>query len=160
MRLAEADARQCVSSSSLPRDRRDGSDLSTSYVPRGIPASRVFLGLEKPLDKRSMLLSPLVLFFCFSPHVVSSVCVALPALSAGAGLDGHVGVNLQHWVPGFVVVEHGQGAHLLWDAAGLGDPRDDPDGSDYALDGGVVGRPRHLGENQHKSEMKNTLYSV
>lgn len=91
---------------------------------------------------------------------MSSVCVALPALSAGAGLDGHVGVNLQHWVPGFVVVEHGQGAHLLWDAAGLGDPRDDPDGSDYALDGGVVGRPRHLGENQHKSEMKNTLYSV
>lgn len=112
------------------------------------------------LTNRGMLLSPLVLFFCFSPHVVSSVCVALPALSAGAGLDGHVGVNLQHWVPGFVVVEHGQGAHLLWDAAGLGDPRDDPDGSDYALDGGVVGRPCHLGENQHKSEMKNTLYSV
>ena len=125
------------------------------------PASEVFLGLEKPPDKQrygSVSISPVFCFvFCFSPHVASSAYVALPALSAGAGLDGHVGVNLQHRVPGFVVVEHGQGAHLLWDAAGLGDPRDDPDGSDYALDGSVVGRPRHLGENQHKREMKNAL---
>lgn len=59
-------------------------------------------------------------------------------------MDGHVGVNLKHWVPGFVLVKHGQRTHLFWDAAGLRNAGDDPDGSDYALNGGVIGGPRHL----------------
>ncbi len=95
-----------------------------------------------------MVLSPLVLF-SVSLHihpVLSSAPIALPFLSAGAGLDGHIGVNLEHWVPGFILIEHSQGTHLFWDATGLRNSRDDPDGSDYALDGGVVGRLRHLGE--------------
>lgn len=69
-----------------------------------------------------------------------------PFLSAGAGPDGHIGVNLEHRVPGFILVEHSQWTHLFWNAAGLRYSRDDPNGPDYALDGGVVGRHRHLGE--------------
>lgn len=153
--LAEADARQCVSSSLLPRDRRDGSDFSTAYVPRGITTAKVtlFLSVKKPLN-RGMGLSPLVLF-SVSLHVhpvLSSAPTDLPFLSAGAGLDGHVGVNLEHWVPGFILVEHCQRIHLFRDAAGLRNSRNDPDGTDYALDGGVVRRPRHLGEFEWKGE--------
>lgn len=109
-----------------------------------------------------MVLSPLVLF-SVSLHihpVLSSAPIALPFLSAGAGLDGHIGVNLEHWVPGFILVEHSQGTHLFWDTAGLRNSRDDPDGSDYALDGGVVRRLRHLGEFERRAKEKinkNTL---
>lgn len=60
-------------------------------------------------------------------------------------MDGHVGVNLEHRVPGFILVKHRQRIHLFWDTAGLRNARDDSDGSDYALNGGVVGWPCHLG---------------
>lgn len=108
----------------------------------------LLLSFEKNhLTNRVMVLSPLVLF-SVSLHihpVLSPAPIALPSLSAGAGLDRHVGVNLEHWVPGFIMVKHSQRTHLFWDTAGLRDPRDDPNGSDDALDGGVVRRPRHLG---------------
>ena len=119
------------------------------YVPRGIMTAKVTLFLQDQETTRQtdvwfcVSVSPV---FRFSPH---PPCLSpSPLLSAGAGLDGHVGINLEHRVPGLVLVEHGQGIHLLWDAAGLRNPRDDANGSDYALDGGVVGRPRHLGEFQ------------
>lgn len=83
---------------------------------------------------------------CVLPVLSSAPIALLPLLSAGAGLDGHVGVNLKDWVPGFILVEHGQRTHLLWDTAGLGNSGNDPDGSDDALDGGMVRRPCHLGE--------------
>lgn len=102
------------------------------------------------MTNRGMVLSPLV--SPRSPCFVLCPPVDLPSLSAGAGLDGHVGVNLEHWIPAFILVEHSQRTHLLWDAAGLGNSGDDPDGSDYALDGGVVRRPRHLGEFERKRE--------
>lgn len=70
----------------------------------------------------------------------------LLSLSAGAGLNRHIGVNLEHWVSGFILIKHSKRIHFFWYATGLGNARDDPDGADYALDGGVVGRPRHLGE--------------
>lgn len=44
--LAKADARQCVSSSLLPQDRRDGSDFSIACVPHGITMARVTLFLS------------------------------------------------------------------------------------------------------------------
>lgn len=107
--LAKADARQCVSSSLLPQDRRDGSDFSTAYVPQGITAAKVtlFLSIEKPLDKQRYGSVSISAVFWFSPHPPSFVlCPHWPFLSAGAGLDGHVGVNFEHWVPGFILVEH------------------------------------------------------
>lgn len=70
----------------------------------------------------------------------------LRPLSAGARLDGHVGVDLEHQVGGLVLVKDDQWAHLLRDAAGLGYPGDDAHGSDDALDGGVVGGLGHLKE--------------
>lgn len=153
--LAKADARQCVSSSLLPQDKRDGIDFSTAYVPQGITMAKVnlFLSIKKPLNKRRygcVSISPV--FFCFSLH--PPCLVLLPCLSAGAGLDGHIGINLEDWVPGFILVEHGQRAHLFWDTAGLRNPRDDSNGSDYALDGGMVRRPRHLGEFEWRRWMQ------
>lgn len=146
--LAKTDAKQCVSLSLLPQDRGDGSDFSTAYVPQGITTAKVtlFLSIKKPLDKQrygSRSISPV--FLLLIRFVLSRAPFALPALSAGAGLDGHIGVNLEHRVPGFILVEHSQGIHLLWDTAGLRDSWNDPDGSHYALDGGVVRRPCHLG---------------
>lgn len=66
------------------------------------------------------------------------------SLPTGAGLDGHIGVNLEHWVPGVVLVKHSQGIHFFWDTTGFRNARDDSDSSDYALDGSMVGRPHHL----------------
>lgn len=93
-----------------------------------------------------MVLPPVVLFYVpLHIHpVLSSAPIDRPFLSAGARLDGHIGVNLEHWIPGFILVEHSQRTHLLWDAAGLRNSGDDTNGTDYALDGGVVRRPRHL----------------
>lgn len=124
----------------------------------------MILGIKKPLHKplRGIVPSPLVpfpvSFYFFSP---SLFCLPLPLLSqslpTGAGPDGHIGVNLEHWVPGVVLVKHSQGIHFFWDATGFRNARDDSDGSDYALDGRVVGRPHHLkgtegktGEGLHK----------
>lgn len=122
-------------------------DFSTACVPHGITTAKVTLSLriKKPLNKQSYGPSPLVLLLFLQPPCLV-VCPIAPhcSLSAGAGLDGHVGVNLEHWVFGFVLVKHSQRIHLVWDAAGLRNARDDPDGSDYTLDGGVVGWPRYL----------------
>lgn len=103
-----------------------------------------------------MILSPLVLF-SVSLHihlVLSSAPISLPFLSAGAGLDGHIWVNLEHWVPGFILVEHTQRSHLFWDTTGLRNPRDDPNSSDYALNGGVVRWPCNLGEIELRRVMQ------
>jgi len=73
------------------------------------------------------------------------LCSALTTfLSAGAGMNGHVGVNLEYWVPGFILEEHSQRTHVFWDTAGLRNPWDDPHSSHYALNGGMVRRPQHL----------------
>lgn len=71
--LAGADARQCVSSTLLPRDRRDGSNFTIAYVPLGIMTAKVtlFFNIRKPLN-RGMVVSMLVQFFCFS-----SICFQL-----------------------------------------------------------------------------------
>lgn len=100
------------------------------------------------LTNRGIVLSPLVLFsVSLLIHIVlSSAPIAPSFLSARAGLDGHVGVNLEHWVPGFILVKHSQRRHLFWDTTGLRDARDDPNSSDYALDSGVVRWPCNLRE--------------
>ena len=67
-----------------------------------------------------------------------------PALSTGAGIHRHAGVNLQDHVPAWIEEEDAEGAHLLWDAARFGDAGDDSHGSDDALDGGVIGGTHHL----------------
>lgn len=69
-----------------------------------------------------------------------------PALSAGARIHGHAGVNLQHHVPAGIQEENAEGAHLLRDAARLRDAGNDAHGSDDALDGGVIGGADHLGK--------------
>lgn len=69
---------------------------------------------------------------------------AAPALSTGAGIHRHAGVNLQHHIPVWVEEENAEGAHLLWNAAWLWDARDNSHSSDDALDGGVIGRTHHL----------------
>lgn len=71
-----------------------------------------------------------------------------PALSTGAGIHRHAGVNLQHHIPVWVEEENAEGTHLLWDAARLRDTWDDPHSSDDALDGGVVGRTHHLSKGE------------
>ncbi|TNN71804.1 hypothetical protein EYF80_017975 [Liparis tanakae] len=159
------DARQCASSSLLPQGRRDGSDFSAAYAPRGKTPVKVtlFLTFEKPLSKQKYgSVSRIVLFYVpLHIHpVLSSAPIDRPFLSAGAGLDGHIGVNLEHWIPGFILVEHRQRTHLLWDAAGLRNSGDDPDGTDYALDGGVVRRPRHLRAFEWSGEEKNNTLLV
>lgn len=88
-----------------------------------------------------MVLSPGVLFVGSSPLLSSPRPPFASFLPAGAGLNGHVGINLQYEVAGFIPVQHGQGTHLFWDTAGLGNPRDDPNCSHYTLDGGVVRWP-------------------
>ncbi|KAK0135609.1 PR domain zinc finger protein 8 [Merluccius polli] len=93
----------------------------------------------------------------FSPLFLAKVLLMVPMSNThswlalrmvdtaiGAGLHRHVGVDFEHWAPGLILVEDSQGAHLLGDTAGLWDPRDDPHRPHYALDGGVVGGPRHL----------------
>lgn len=104
------------------------------------------------LTNRGMGPSPSVFCFVLRPPT------NLSSLSAGAGLDGHVGVNFEHWVPGFILVEHSEGAHLFWDATGLRNAGDDAHGSDYALDGGVVGRPHDLGHG--KSTRASTVEGI
>lgn len=59
-------------------------------------------------------------------------------LSAGAGVDGHVGVDFQHHVLVLIEEEDAEGGHLLWDAARLGDAGYDAHGPNNALDGGVI----------------------
>lgn len=121
-------------------DRRDGRDFSVAFCSSGggdkHSQGDIFSTLKKPLHKPRY-------------SSVSALPCSLPvpflSLSAGARLDGHVGVNLEHPVRGLVLIEHGQGTHLLRHAAGLGDAGDDADGSDDALNGGVVGGPGHLG---------------
>lgn len=61
-------------------------------------------------------------------------------LSAGAGVHCHVRVDLQDHVLVLVEEEDAEGRHLLRDTTGLWNARDNPDCSDNALDGGVVGR--------------------
>lgn len=66
------------------------------YVPWGKTTAKVTLFLKKPLNNRGMVLSPCILF-SVSLHihpVLSSAPIDLPFLSAGAGLDGHIWVNL------------------------------------------------------------------
>lgn len=81
--LAKADARQCVSSSLLPQDRRDGSDFSTVYVPQGITTANVtlFRSIKKPLDKQRygpVSISPVFVVLC--PY-----CPALPICRSRTG---------------------------------------------------------------------------
>lgn len=120
-------------------DRRDGRDFSVAFCSSGGEDKHsqgdIFSTLKKPRHKPRY-------------SSVSALSCSLPvpflSLSAGTRLDGHVGVNLEHPVRGLILVEHGQGTHLLWHAAGFGDAGDDADGSDDALNGGVVGGPGHL----------------
>ena len=72
----------------------------------------------------------------------------LPVLSAGAGVHGHVGVDLEHNILILVEEEDAEGRHLLRYAAGLGDARDHAHRPHDALDGGVVRRLQALGEDQ------------
>lgn len=81
--LAKADARQCVSLSLQPQERRDGSDFSKVYDPQEITMAKVtlFCCTKKPLDKQrygSVSISPV---YCFSPHTPCFVlCPHFPAL--------------------------------------------------------------------------------
>lgn len=61
------------------------------------------------------------------------------ALSAGAGVHGHVGVDLEHHVGMLIEEQDAERGHLLGNAAGLGDARDHAHRPHDALDGGVVG---------------------
>lgn len=71
-------------------------------------------------------------------------------LSAGAGVDGHVGVDLQHHVLVLVEEQDAEGGHLLWDAAWLGNAGHDAHGPDDALDGRVVRGLQGLDRKKHK----------
>lgn len=97
-------------------------------------------------SRLSDVLSPFVPFSVSHRSHLVLLSAFIVFLSAGAGLDRHVGVNLEHRVPGFILEEHSQRTHIFWDTAGLRNPRDDPNSSHYALDGGVVGRSCHLVE--------------
>lgn len=102
------------------------------------------LGIKKPLHKplRGIVLSPLVPFpvcFFFAVSVLSPAPVVVPpSLPTGARLDGHFGINLEHLVPGVILVKHSQGSHFFWDTTGLGNARDDSHSSDNALNGSMV----------------------
>lgn len=150
--LAKTDDRQCVSSSLLPQDRRNGSDFSTAYVLQGITTAKVtlFLSIKNPLNKQRFFLRQSLLLFLSTSTVFRPLPCWPISLSAGAGLDGHIGVNFEHWVPGFILEQHSQRTHFFWDTAGLRNSWDDPNGSDYALDGGVVRWPHHLGEFEQR----------
>lgn len=119
------------------------------HVPERIFLGRVplFHRRRKPLKRHIQICLTEVLLWVF-PSKPLFLFPLQPFLSAGAGLDRHVGVHFKHWVPGFILEEHSQRTHIFWDTAGLGNSRDDPDGSHYALDGGVVGWPYHLKEMQ------------
>lgn len=117
----------------------------------------MILDIKKPLHKplRGIVPYPLVPFpvcFLFFPSVLSPIPIAFPSLPTGARLDRHIGVNLEHWVLGVVLEKHSQGIHFFRDAAGFRNAGDDPDRSDYALDGGVVGRPHHLKSTEVKTD--------
>lgn len=132
--------RQRVSSS---LDQRDWGDFPAVSAPQGITMAKatLFFGIKQPLHISVFS----VLFFSLcSRGGSSSAHIALPSLSAGAGLDGHIVVNLEYGVFWFVLVKHSQGTHLLRDTAGLRNARDDPHGSDYALNSCVIRGPWHL----------------
>lgn len=115
----------------------------------------MILGIKKPLHKplRGIVPSPLVLFpVFFSISVLSPAPIAFPSLPTGARLDGHIGVNLEHWVPGVVLEKHSQGIHFFWDTTGFRNARDDSDSSDYALNGSMIGRPHHLKRTEVKTD--------
>jgi len=71
-----------------------------------------------------------------------------PVLSAGAGIHGHVGIDLEHNILILVKEEDAEGGHLLRYAAGLGDARHHPHRPHDALDGGVVRWLQALREDQ------------
>lgn len=65
-------------------------------------------------------------------------------LPASTGLHRHVGVHFQNHIPVLIQEEDPEGVHLVGNAAGLWDARDDAHGPDDALDGGVIGRADDL----------------
>lgn len=134
--------------------------MSLPCLPQGITTAKVtlILGIKKPLHKplRGIVLSPLVAFpvlFCFFRLCFDSRSCCFSPLPAGARLDGHIGVNLEHWVPGVILEKHSQGTHFFWNTTGFWNARDDSHSSDYALNGGVVGGPHHLKRTEVKTRL-------
>lgn len=101
---------------------------------RALPVISVYPQLSSSMWKCSV-----ISVSAMSPQNPSS-----SALPTGTGIHRHAGVNLQHHIPACIEEKNAEGTHLLWNAARLGDARDDSHRSDDALDGGVVGRTHHL----------------
>jgi hypothetical protein len=67
-------------------------------------------------------------------------------LSAGTALHRYTGVDLEHQITPFILVENTQETHLLWDTAGLWDPWNYPNRTDYTLDGSMIRGMQYLVE--------------